>query len=255
VNQAEFKEIAWLLMLIPFGIVAGTGIFFIYCAWRRACQRPEQVNAGASASIPAIGNMDFQSNLFAQPCRWLVVKARDPRAVQAALRLHHPTPCSWEEGLMEAREDKLFISPAISGWVLVIGSGLPGPFEDVDDCYRFLSNLSRKLGQVQFFSAGRVVNHHAWVLMDRGRVFRAYAWGGETLWNQGPLTAAEKELDLRCFDYGADQNFFLVKDELAANSERVGQLAARWSVDPATVCPGAWNGRGIVGALSQSKAH
>jgi ABC-type nickel/cobalt efflux system permease component RcnA len=41
VNQAEFKEIAWLLMLIPFGIVAGTGIFFIYCAWRRACQRPE----------------------------------------------------------------------------------------------------------------------------------------------------------------------------------------------------------------------
>ena len=156
---------------------------------------------------------------------------------------------------MEAQEDKLFISPAISGWVLVIGSGLPGPFEDVDECFRFLSDLSRKVGQVQFFSASRVVNHHAWVLMDRGRVYRAYAWAGQTLWNQGPLTAAEKELDLRCFEYGGEPNLFVVKDDLAANSERVGQLAARWSLDPGILRCGSQNGRGIVGALSQSKLH
>ncbi len=193
--------------------------------------------------------------VFEPPNSWLVIKARDPATVQAALCLHHPTPCSWEEGLIEAREDKLFISPSISGWVLVIGSGLPGPFEDVDECFRFLSDLSRKAGQVQLFSASRVVNHHAWVLMERGRVFRAYAWAGETLWNQGPLTAAEKELDLRCFDYGGEQDFFLVKEELAANSEKVGQLAARWSLDPGTLSSGSWSGRGIVGALSQSKLH
>jgi len=171
------------------------------------------------------------------------------------LRLHQPTPCSWEEGLIEAREDKLFISPSISGWVVVVGSGLPGPFEDVDKCFRFLLRLSRKLGQVQFFSASRVLNQHAWVLMERGRVYRAYAWGGETLWNQGQLTAAEKELDLRCFDYGSEQDLFSLKEELAANAERVGQLAARWSLDPAAVCPSAGLGCGIVGELSQSKTH
>jgi hypothetical protein len=254
VNQAEFKEIAWLLMLIPFGIVSATGFFFIYCAWRRACQSREQ-DAGALHSLAAAGSMDLHSPVFELPNVWLVVKARDPAAVQAALHLHDPTPCSWEEGLTEAREDKLFISPSISGWVLVIGSGLPGPFEDVDECFRFLSGLSRKVGQVQLFSASRVVNHHAWALMERGRVFRAYAWAGETLWNQGPLTAAEKELDLRCFEYGAEQNFFLVKDELAANSEKVGQLSARWSLDPAALRPVSWSRRGIVGALSQSKLH
>ena len=252
-NQAEFREVAWLLMLIPFGIVSGTGIFFIFFAWRRARQLGQPHADGAIRSLPASGGISSRSPVFEQPGRWLVVKARDPAAVQAALQLHQPTPCSWEEGLIEAREDKLFISPSISGWVLVVGSGLPGPFEDVDDCFHFLTGLSRKLGQVQFFSASRVVNQHAWVLMERGRVYRAYAWAGETLWNQGPLTAAEKELDLRCFDYGSEQNFLSVKDELAANSEKVGQLAARWSLDPASVCPGSWNGRGIVGGLSHSK--
>ena len=157
--------------------------------------------------------------------------------------------------MIEARDNKLFISPSISGWVLVMGSGLPGPFEDVDEFFHFLSGLSRKLGQVQFFTSSRVVNHHAWVLMERGRVFRAYAWAGETLWNQGPMTAAEKELALRCFDYASEQNVFALKEELAANTDRVGQLAARWSVDPGALCSGSWNGHGIVGGLSSSKSH
>lgn len=253
-SQAEFKEVAWLLMLIPFGIVLGTGVFFIFCAWRRACQLRKQNSDGLFSNSSA-GNLSFQSPVFEQLNRWLVVKTSDPSAVQAALKLHHPTPCSWEEGLHVARDDKLFISPSIAGWVFVIGSGLPGPFEDVDDCFRFLTDLSRKLGHVQFFSVSRVVNHHAWVLLERGRIFRAYAWAGETLWNQGPVTAAEKELDLRCFDYGSEQNTFAVKDELAANSERVAQLASRWSLDPATLCSNPRTGPGIIGGLSHSKPH
>jgi hypothetical protein len=255
VNQAEFKEIAWLLMLIPFGIVSGTGLFFIFCVWRRACQPRPQDATRTFHSLAADGSRAFSSPLFEQPSRWLVVKTGDPAKVQSALNLHHPTPCSWEDGLLEAREDKLFISPSISGWVLVVGSGLPGPFEDVDDCFRFLSELSRKLGQVQFFSASRVVPQHAWVLMDSGRVYRAYAWAGETLWNQGQLTAAEKDLGLRCFEYGSEQNCYLIKDALAANAEKIGPLAARWSLDPAALCPGSWSGHGIVGGLSQSKSH
>jgi hypothetical protein len=248
VSQAEFKEVAWLLMLIPFGIVSGIGLLFIFCAWRGASQ-PAPPGSLLRALSPA--GCGFHP-AFEQPGRWLAVRAADPAAVQAALNLRHPTPCSWEEGLLEARDNKLFISPSISGWVLVMGSSLPGPFEDVDAFYHFLSSLSRKVGQVQFFSASRVVSHHAWVLMERGRVFRAYAWAGETLWNQGPMTAAEKELGLRCFEYATDPNLFAVKDEVAANSERVGQLAARWSVDPAALSSGSWNAHGIVGGLSSS---
>src|SRR5208282_3093697 len=118
-----------------------------------------------------------------------------------------------------------------------------------------LTDLSRKLGHLQFFSVSRAVNHHCWALLERGQVFRAYAWAGETLWNQGPVTAAEKELQMLCLAYGGEGNPFALRESLAANSERVNQLAARWSVDPAAVSTAMWSGRGIVGQFSQSKFH
>jgi hypothetical protein len=250
-NQAEFKEVAWLLLLIPFGIVSAAGIFFIFWAWWRACQTKTDDHR-TDFSLPTSDSQRFSSGLFELPNRWLAIKTNNPAEVQAALNLDHPIPCSLEEGLLEAREDKLFISPSLSGWVLVVGSGLPGPFEDVDECFHFLLELSRKLGQIQFFNASRAVGQHAWVLMERGRVYRAYAWSGETIWNQGPITAAEKELNLACFDYCVEQNGFSIKDKVSANTERIGQLAARWGIDPAALNADSWTGEGIVGGLSQS---
>jgi hypothetical protein len=137
------------------------------------------------------------------------------------------------EGLIG--EEKLFIAPPVKGWVLVIGTGLPDPSEDVDVCFRFLQQLSRKLGQVQFFSAGRVLHHHAWVKAEGGRIVRAYAWAGKTLWSQGTCTTAEKELDLKCFDYleGSARSAFGQPDFASINVEKVPMLAARWSIDPA----------------------
>ncbi|HEX4121565.1 MAG TPA: hypothetical protein VH619_13170 [Verrucomicrobiae bacterium] len=253
-SPADIKEMAWLLMLVPFAIVLGIGVFFIYCA----CRRASLGNSGMPANeLPASAtpSESFRSSPFEQPSRWLAVKASNPAVVQAALHLARPTSCSWEEGLAEAREDKLFISPSISGWVLVVGSGLPEPAEDVDFCYRFLTELSRKLGHIQFFSLSRVVNYHCWALIERGHIYRAYAWAGETLWNQGPVTAAERDLGLVCFGYGSEQNPFAIREVLTVNTDNVNQLAARWSVDPCAYSPAMSQGRGIVGEFSQSKPH
>jgi hypothetical protein len=240
-------------MLIPFVIVLGTGVVFIYFAWRRASLLNTNLTANRRSAPSAVES--FRATPFEQPTRWMAVKVNDPSVVQAALHLNRPTVCSWEEGLAEAREDKLFISPPVSGWVLVVGSGLPDPAEDVDVCYRFLTDLSRKLGQVQFFSASRVVNYHCWALLEKGHIYRAYAWAGETLWNQGPLTAAERELGLVCVGYGADHSTFAIREALTVNTESVNQLAARWSLDPCACSLALLNGRGIVGEFSQSKPH
>jgi hypothetical protein len=247
-SQSEAREIVWLLMLIPFGVVLGVGAFFFYCACRRASLLDGQ-KPSAGLSMP------FRSTAFEQPARWLAVKAVKPGVVQAALQLHRPIPCSWEQGLAEAREDKLFISPSISGWVLVVGSGLPEPAEDADRCFRFLTSLSRKLGHVQCFSVSRVFHHHSWALLERGHVYRGYAWAGETLWNQGPVTAAEKELDMLCLDYASEQSPFDLREALSANCEKVNLLAARWSIDPGAISPETWHGRGIVGAFFHFKPH
>ena len=252
----EFKEVLWLLMLIPLGIVLGAGVLFAMSAarWVRDARLRNQLarfEFDPQAALPTKPR-DFT---FERPTLWLAVKATDPRKVLAALDLHDPVFCSWEEGIAESRDHKLFISPPVAGWILVLGSDLPEPSDDVDKCFHFLTALSRKVGHLQFFCANRALNHHAWVIVDRGQVFRAYAWAGQTMWYEGPVTAAEKELGLACFDYTARVDF-TQREVVSSNTEKVPALAARWSVDPSAVSETAWaKGQGIVGSFSPPKPH
>ncbi len=61
---------------------------------------------------------------------------------------------------------------------------------------------------------------------------RAYAWTGETVWNQGTKTLPEIEIGLKTFDYGEE---LATRFDAETNFEKVPQLAARWSLDPAEV--------------------
>jgi hypothetical protein len=198
------------------------------------------------------------SGTFGVPTRWLAIKSGNPQMVQAALGLANPMPCSWEEGMTATHEQKLFISPPVNGWILVMGSNLPEPGDDVDKCFRFLLDLSRKLGEVQFFSVNRAVNHHAWVQVEEGAVQRAYAWCGRTLWNQGRATRAEQDLGLKCYSYGEgeDRIEFGRVDPAAINTERVPLLASRWSIDPTAIDARMLReNQGIAGKLSRSRAR
>lgn len=174
-------------------------------------------------------------NFSHRPNSWVAVRSRDLVAVQSALGLSNPRPCTWIQGLMS--EQQLFIAPPIHGWILITGCGLPEPSDDVDNCFRFLLALSRKLGQVQFYGANSVLGHHAWVRAESGRIVRAYAWAGKTLWNQGVKTSAEISLGLKCFQYSEppEPTLFEQPDLLSTNTERVAQLAAQWSIDPAAI--------------------
>jgi hypothetical protein len=116
----------------------------------------------------------------------------------------------------------------------VVGPGLPDPADDVDRCFHFVVKLSRALGHVQFFSCNRALNHHGWVKAESGQIRRAYAWAGETLWNQGELTQAENELEVQCLGYGEQPDLLSIAPT-PKNSEKVNPLAARWSFDPATI--------------------
>jgi len=197
---------------------------------------------------------DYQPSVFEQACRWLVVKNSHPQAVQAALGLHNPTPCSWGEGISRLTSGKLFVSPPVGGWILVVGHGLPEPTEDADRCFHFLCRLSCALGHVQFFSANRVLNHHAWIRAERGRICRAYVWAQETLWNQGDPTTAETELGLKCLAYGEQPNSLEPEgaESQANNAEKVMALAARWSFDPTTLSADMLRqGWGVAGELAQ----
>lgn len=214
-----------LLLLFSVAMVGGLGMVALVLRNGRRAPTRRPVRATVACGF------EFAS-AWQRPACWLAIKTRNIEAVQTALGLHNPRPCSWIEGL--AGHEKLFIAPPVCGWVLVTGSGLPEPGEDVDECFKFVANLSRKLGQVQYFCASRILHHHAWVRAERGRILRAYAWAGRTVWHQGRQTSAEKELNLKCFDYwdANDHVLFRRPEDVVANTEKVPLLAERWSLDP-----------------------
>lgn len=173
-----------------------------------------------------------------RPVSWLAIKTRDTEGVRIALGLQNTRTCSFVEAL--TGDQSIFIAPPIQGWTLVTGADLPEPGEDVDACYKFVIRLSQRLGHVQFFSATELSNRHAWIKVNRGRIVRAYVWAGRTQWIQGPVTQEERELGLASYPYGSEVDSGSVDyDVLAHTTERVPRLAARWSIDPATIDP-AW---------------
>lgn len=191
----------------------------------------------------------------AHALRWAVVKSTHAADVQAALGLHNAVPCSWAEG-MAARHQRLFIAPPVGGWVLIMGSGLPDPVQDVDECFHFVVSLSRAMGTVQFFCLDQMHQHHAWVQAEAGRIVRAYAWAAHTLWNQGEMTPAELGLGLKCYGYGESPASSEPPGCPTGNTAKVPALAQQWSFDPLSLNEHLIRvGRGVTGDLTHFKLH
>ena len=208
-------------------------VAFVLLLWMICVHRRARATLQLMPHIPAVPPSEWAS--ASRPPLWLAVRANDPKTVLAALGLNQPTPCSWSEGMTGER--KFFIGPPVNGWIIVTGSGLPNPSCDVDECFRFLARISGRLGQVQLFHADRILHHHAWARAENGNITRAYAWAGETIWNQGTKTPAEIELSMKCFGYGEEPNAdsWAAVEWTAANVGKVPLLATRWSLDPARV--------------------
>jgi hypothetical protein len=244
-----------LLSILCFVLVMTFLLVFLVMQWRHR-KTLSTLNDEPAAETAPPQRPHFSPPHFPlkRPECWLAIKNRDVQAVQSALALHNPQPCSWADGLSGDGERQVFVSPPIAGWILVIGSALPDPAEDVDACFRFLLDLSQKVGQVQYFSANSMFNHHAWAQVHSGRVIRAYAWAGQTLWNQGLPTEAELDLNMRCLGYGeAAESFRLdARETGASNADKVHLLAARWSLNPDEIderfIGRAW---GVAGEASQ----
>jgi len=219
------------MLLLLLGLVLGMGIMLLACiiAMRRGVQATESM-----LRYPPVSS-SFQSAFAPRPASWLAVRSQSPQVVRAALGLDHFVPCPWVEGLTGGHG--FFIGRPVNGWIIVTGSGLPDPGDDADECFRFLTGLSRQLGHVQFFQAEQVLHHHAWVRMENGVVQRAYAWATETVWDQGSRTGAETDLSMKCFSYGEHPaaGSWAATEWMAANVAKVPLLAARWSLDPARI--------------------
>lgn len=234
-----------LLLFVKILILGGLCVTLMLFIIRQRRERDRPPVAGNSRSTPAdsLSERPFRKLLFTPPRSWLAVKSTNQRLIQHALGLRNATPCTWDDGIYSHEDGQLFLTPPVQGWTLILGNDLTRFGEDADACFHFIRSFSRRIGMVQFFSLNPVVHHHAWVLANQGEILRAYCWAGETLWNQGPLTAAEKHLHMVCHPYGPPPTTSTLEsspDPGHANIEKLHLLAGKWSVDPTAIDSNAW---------------
>jgi hypothetical protein len=162
--------------------------------------------------------------------------------VREALPLLRRKPATWEEGIAAAyhfdlKRPRVFVSPDVGGWAFVVGAlGLPKEEHALNLAVRLSGDLETT---VQFFVTHRVVELHGWVLAQRGKLVRAYAYVGESdavLFDRGEPTKVERALP--------------AERRKVPNEQTVTMIAGAWSVDPTTLdAVEGGTGMGVVGEL------
>lgn len=255
VEHLDVVAIIMILLLLGIGGIAG---FFVWLSRRHARQHQDQIDASLFHQQITAARQSAALSLLGLPARWLAIHSANHSLIQDALGLRNVQPCTWEEGFAQILDHRLFVTPPIDGWTLVLGTSLPDAADDVDAFYRYFLELSHRLGHVQYFTANRTLNHHGWARAEDGKIIRAYLWAGETLWNEGPQTIPERNLQVTCLDYAESpaHSPHAADNPLARNTERISQLAAEWSVNPAGIRePRIFNSPGIVGIPANFKIH
>lgn len=149
---------------------------------------------------------------FGYKVSWFAVRASDPASVLEALELEDRAPANWAFGLAAAyrtseRSDRwVFVSPPVSGWVLVVGSCLPYPVASGESHLErqfhigrkfdvLFSRLMKRFDDVQFFGSYRVVDFVAWARAQSGEPKRIFAYAaGDVYANFGEQTPEEAAL-------------------------------------------------------------
>ena len=163
---------------------------------------------------------------FGYKTAWLAVQCDDPPKVAEAMCCRQLTPANWETGLARCAQSGggLFFSPALDGFVLVIGGDLLA----LTHRREALEALAARFPQVQYFASHRGSASCCWARYEAGRCVRAYCCeDGAVTWDAGALTPEEQAL-------GFDA-FALPDGEAGARrpeEEDVLDIAAAWGIDP-----------------------
>jgi hypothetical protein len=155
--------------------------------------------------MPTFDQTPDKPEAFGFKISWFAVKASDPAAVLDALEFKEAMPANWASGLAAAyrdgqsRECWAFVSPPVSGWVLVASSSLPYPTNEAhhDIGRRFdvlFSRLMQRFDDVQFFGSHRVVDFVSRARALNGKPVRIFGCADEVMANFGERTPEEANL-------------------------------------------------------------
>lgn len=161
---------------------------------------------------------------------WLVIKSDSPEKVIKALLLKKLRASSWESGIRETygTQGKVFVSPCLDGYILVVGIGLDYDKEQ-------LEKIGAAFDEVQYFATHRVVEYQSWAKFSNHKLVRWYTYvgeSGEVLKNEGAMTEEEIQLGFSKFPTQESLMAEAEEDEIDfPDEESVMQISAAWGID------------------------
>ena len=206
------------LLGVAFVLLVGSGLIWLISRKERQnpCARPLQTKVVVGDVAVAETAASEGPVPFGYKTSWFAFRCDDPEWVIASLSPLSRQSCDWGNGLAlsHGESDRVFVSPCLDGFVLVIGDV---PF------YR-LEDLAQDFEEVQAFFSYRTSDCYSWTKYVRGELIRAYT----------------------CLDNIVDEDFGeLTPEELALGFERfspdgpvwpdeedVLAIAAAWGIDP-----------------------
>lgn len=184
---------------------------------------------------------------FGYKMKWVTVRGEMIQDVIDSLRLVHPRPANWPEGIECAYRTKgVFIAPPLNGWIAIVGfaaEDLSG-HDSMSPAKRQIESASEVFHVSCSFATHRVTEYHHWMRAEEGRVTRCFAYlgeRGEVLCNEGPVTFAERALRFAN----------LPPDQWQPDQEDVMKIAGAWSYDPSKLTP--FSGPATLGVIADWK--
>lgn len=174
---------------------------------------------------------------FGPKMAWLAIPGYTASEVISALRLGDVAPANWTKGLSLAYADnnQVFVTPALSGWVLVVGKTLwqKADMNRSAENIQWLKDVGRLFGNACFFSTMRGLGNHGWVGIRNGSIVRAYGYSGELqelIWLVGDPT--EEEIAVNpAFANEVEERMQPGFRPVIPDEKMVLAMAAGWSVD------------------------
>jgi hypothetical protein len=168
---------------------------------------------------------------------WFAVKANNKEEIADLLNLKILGKSNWENGVAQAYDNRIFITPEVNGWTLVCGNGFLTRLNDDSADISILNLLSSKYGEAQYFYTHRITEYHTWAKSQNGGLQRYYSYigeRGENLRIEGTPTEIEKGLKLinTFSDEAKNEKYFEDESLVLPDESLVMDIAKSWSINP-----------------------
>ena len=198
-----------------------------------------------------------QPESFGYKCVWIAVKNANTQQIIDILNLHETQACNWKNGIENAYQKGIFITPKINAWTLICGRSLPwgDTIESKIKLQNLLNELSLPFGEAHFYATYRVSDYHGWMKSVQGEIVRAYAIIGlDTIYNEGIPTTFETHFNLvdsTSKAYQEDENYLKREDLTYPDEDFIMLIADDWSIAPNTIeeRTDIEEGLGVIGIL------